>query len=90
MYESEQFDDLTSTDVDMPPIQKTTASLEDVNNGELPTPDDYEAIHEGEEMILPDGSACFTATIGKKDDPKMDESAYSFYGVESYLLPKSN
>ena len=65
MNESEQLDDLTTTDPSMPPPEKATMSLDDFNSGEKP---EFEPIHE--------------------EEGRIDESSYSFYGIESYLLPK--
>ncbi len=43
MRESEQFDDLTTSDEQMPPPEKATMSLKDFNRGEEPA---FEPIHE--------------------------------------------
>lgn len=98
MNESEQLDDLTMTDPSMPPPEKATMSLRDFHAGEGP---EFEPIHEEEDTEEhPVGCNCedcwfahdqkvvdeFGAPV---EEGRIDESAYSFYGIESYLLPKN-
>ena len=147
MRESEQFDDLTTTDEDMPSPETTSMTLEDyfagedpefkpilpendgvgqllhdnIENdlgdvGDFPSPmeadrprmDDRENTcpHCGSEEIDYDDGAgnpkCYTIESPKKyrgelvagedvlfeESTKNTENTYSFYGVDSYLLPK--
>jgi rubrerythrin len=148
MQESEQFDDLTTTDELMPPPEKATMSLKDFHGGEEP---EFEPIHEDEsdadrfirenfedmddvgdfeppnefesaneedyengknglegyqgegsvqcprcdtwlspgdlDSVANDQFAC--PNCGHVLSENLNENAYSFYGIESYLLPKN-
>ena len=67
-------------DVDGFDVPKSTVSA---NAGEESA---FEPIQE-DSGILPDGSGFFTGTVGE-DEKKLNENAFSFFGIESYLLPK--